>query len=270
MLYMRDSKKTLLWQFEKEEAPGPSYLFGTMHVQDQRAFTFKEQAYQKIEACEMMALEFDLGEVPVGANPALIQLPKGLTLDQLIPEKKFAKIRKMFLKTAGVDILPLRRFSPMVVSNMINETILSRDMPMSLDEHLWQYAKAAGKPVTGIETYQEQLEILQRIPLEYQVQALIWMGQNISRHRRQLRRMAEIYESGDIFQLYRSAKRSASGLRQLLLYRRNEIMAERIAGLASQQAVFCAIGAGHLAGGKGVLRLLKQRGFRLKPLGNEG
>ncbi|MCB9293594.1 MAG: TraB/GumN family protein [Lewinellaceae bacterium] len=262
---MKDKKKTLLWEIRREEAPGPSYVFGTMHVQDQRAFAFREQAYGKIAQCDIMALEFDLGEAPAGMDPSLLRLPEGLTLTQLIPDKKFRKIRKVFRKVAGIDLYNLQYFSPIVVSNLINERILSQDMPLSLDEHLWKYARSLGKPVVGIESYREQLEILRQMPLEHQVASLVEMGQHIRRHRRQLLRMAEIYKEGDIFKLYRTARRSASGLRQLLLYRRNRIMAERLSELAAGQRVFCAIGAGHLAGGKGVLRYLKREGWRVRP-----
>ncbi len=262
---MRDKKKTLLWKINREGAPGPSYLFGTMHVQDQRAFTFLEKAYEKIAECDLMALEFDLGEAPAGMDPALIRLPEGMSLIQLIPDKKFQKIRKVFRKVAGIDLNNLQYFSPMVVSNIINERILSQDMPVSLDEHLWKYARSLGKPIAGIESYREQLAILQQIPLEYQVQSLVEMGLHIRRHRRQLLRMAEVYKEGDIFKLYRAARRSASGLRQLLLYRRNHIMANRISEMATEHCTFCAIGAGHLAGGKGVIRYLKQKGWRVRP-----
>ncbi len=262
----KETKKTLLWELGCEEAPGPSYLFGTMHVQDQRAFTYREQAYEKIRECECIALEFNLDEAPPGISPEIIRLPEGQSLSGLITERKFSKLRSIFLKVTGVDIALFRHFTPFVISNIINEHILSRDMPVSLDEHLWKYARSLGKPATGIESYHEQLAVLQQIPLEYQLQALLSMGRHISRHRRQLLRMAEIYKEGDIFKLYRAARHSASGLRQLLLFRRNEAMARRIAELARQQRLFCAIGAGHLAGGKGVLRLLKRQGFRLRPI----
>ena len=262
---MKDKKKTLLWEIRKESSPGASYIYGTMHVQDRRAFSFLEPAYEKIAECDILALEFDLGEAPAGIDPSLIRLPEGQSLAQLIPDKKFRKIRKIFRKVAGLDLNNLQYFSPMMVSNIINERILSQDMPVSLDEHLWKYARSLGKPVTGIESYREQLAILQQIPLDYQVEALVEMGQHIRRHRRQLLRMTEVYKEGDIFKLYRAARRGAAGLRQLLLYRRNRIMADRISELAAEQRVFCAIGAGHLAGGKGVLRYLKQEGWRVRP-----
>ncbi|MCC6727171.1 MAG: TraB/GumN family protein, partial [Saprospiraceae bacterium] len=46
---------------------------------------------------------------------------------------------------------------------------------------------------------------------------------------------------------------------------RNQVMAERIAALIRQQPTFVAIGAAHWGGGKGVLRGLKQKGFKISP-----
>jgi uncharacterized protein YbaP (TraB family) len=43
-------------------------------------------------------------------------------------------------------------------------------------------------------------------------------------------------------------------------------MANRIAEFTNQHTIFAAIGAGHLGGKKGVLRLLKKKGFTVKPI----
>jgi uncharacterized protein YbaP (TraB family) len=43
-------------------------------------------------------------------------------------------------------------------------------------------------------------------------------------------------------------------------------MADKIAEIISKKSLFAAIGAGHLGGKKGVLYLLKKKGFLLKPI----
>jgi uncharacterized protein YbaP (TraB family) len=55
-------------------------------------------------------------------------------------------------------------------------------------------------------------------------------------------------------------------MRSALIYRRNQHMARAFADIAREKPLFCAVGAGHLPGGKGMLRLLKQRGFRIEPI----
>ena len=41
-------------------------------------------------------------------------------------------------------------------------------------------------------------------------------------------------------------------------------MADKIAEIISEKSLFAAIGAGHLGGKKGVLYLLKKKGFELR------
>jgi uncharacterized protein YbaP (TraB family) len=265
---MGNKKKTLLWAIQFPQAEKPSYLFGTMHVQDKQAFTFIENAYQAIERCDKIALEFDLDEVPQHIDPQLIRLPAGQTLDQCIRPKVFNKMRRQLLKSYQVDLWQLRHFTPMFISNTVTSLLLAKDMPVALDEQLWLYAKAQNIPGFGIETYEEQLAILNRIPLDQQLKALVMMVRHHSAYRQKIKRMAELYATADIYRIYKAAKKSASGVRHLLLYDRNAIMAGRISEQAKTQSVFFAIGAGHLAGGKGVLRLLKHKGAKVWPIFN--
>ena len=257
----------LLWRMQDAAGEGPvSFLFGTMHVRDKRAFRLLERAFVAIDECEALALEFDLGAVGEDFDPGLLQLPPGQTLDNLLPARKFQKLRRFLLRALQVDIMAFRRALPLMTVNALNEHMMGQEQPIALDEQLWRYAQEKGKLILGIETYEEQIALLRSIPVEQQLQSLLWLGRNIKSHRRQLRKMTKLYESGDIYRLHQAAKRSASGMRHRLLYRRNAIMAERIAAFTAGRSVFCAVGAGHLAGGKGVLRLLKHRGLKLKPV----
>jgi uncharacterized protein len=260
---MSAGKKSLLWEFSKAGHAAPCYLFGTMHVQDMRAFAFLEQAKERLLRSGCLALELDLGQAQASLDPSLFRLPPGISLDKLLPPKKFEKLRCVLRKTAQLDIAALRQFSPILIVNLVNEGILARDMPVPLDQHLWDFAQEEGLTILGIETLEEQMQTLRRIPLEMQLQSLLSLGRNLKRYRHQILRLAEVYASGDIYKLHQAAKRSASGLRGPLLYDRNVIMADRITAWSESQSMFCAVGAGHLAGGKGLIRLLKQRGFRV-------
>lgn len=260
------NKNTLLWRISGEDLPGVSYIFGTMHVKDARVFQRLEQVYAAMEQCDAFAAEFDLQDAGDGIDPRLFTLPKGLSLEELLPAKKYHKLRRILQKTLQINIDLLKFNRPLLLSNLIEERLLVSNMPYSLDEHLWQYAQRIGKQQFGIETLHEQLKILQQISLAHQIQGLISTMRNFSRYRRHLLKMAQWYEQGDIYKLYQGTRRGTHGLRKLLLYDRNVLMANRIARLIQEQTTFCAIGAAHLAGQKGVLRLLKLKGFRLEPL----
>jgi uncharacterized protein len=257
---------SLLWKIDGEGLTSPSYLFGTMHVRDSRAFRQLELVYGKIGMCEGYAAEFHLEE-GVGHDDAIaMQLPDGQLISGLFTPKKYKRYRGVLLKSTGIDLGNFDAVLPFVVLNLATEQLLASDMPYPLDQHLWGFAKLAGKSLHGIETFQEQLAVLSKIPLETQVKMLGGLCANIGKFRQYLRKLAGHYESSEVQQLYKMVKRNTKDMRHLMIYHRNQVMAERIAALVRQQSVFVSIGAAHLSGGKGVLRLLKKEGLSVSPV----
>jgi uncharacterized protein len=265
-------KKSLIWSFQtdgtsrsnREGTQTPNYLIGTMHVRDERAFQFENGFKQAIEKCEIFATEFNLDEAQSGAVQMSLFLPENESLKTLMSTKLYEKINANLLKKMGVSLEQFDRFKPITVTNFLTESLLSKDRWLSLDETLWEFAKEKGKILRGIETFEEQLAVLEKMPLADQVKNLKDTMHDLSNFKKQLTKMADYYEHADIVKLYKSAKKSAKGSRKLLLYNRNAIMANRIMDLVQENSVCVAIGAGHLAGEKGVIRLLKKKGLVFK------
>jgi hypothetical protein len=78
--------------------------------------------------------------------------------------------------------------------------------------------------------------------------------------------MMNWYVAGDLQPLYQSAKKDAKGMRKVMIYRRNKLMTQRFEEISKKHSLFCAVGAGHLAGEKGMLRMLRKKGFVVKPV----
>jgi len=217
-----------------------------------------------LDKCEGFATEFDLED----ADPALIalhaQLPHNQTLTDFISPKKLAKLERIFLKAAGLPLGGLIRTKPLFITNLLTEKILTQDNSVAMDSELFQLAQQMDKDCSGIETFEEQLVVLNSIPLDYQVKSLLKIGKNISQFRKSLKRMYTVYESGDVQKIHKMAKKGIGGLRKLMLYQRNELMTDRIFKKIQEKSIFCAIGAGHLGGKQGVLRLLKREGLSVR------
>jgi len=263
---MKKKKKSLLWKIENSKNEAPSYVFGTMHVRDQRAFKFKKVVEEKILECDAYAAEIDLNEVDHMSMADSMDLPENQLLSDILKPKIYKKIDKIFKKIIGVPLLHFEHSQPILISNILTERLLSADMPLSLDATLYEFAVENKKITLGIESFEEQLKILSKFSMDFQVKSLHWMAKNFKKYRKQLMKMTAYYETADIQKLYQATKKNTKGLRKILLYDRNLIMAERITALAKEQSIFVAIGAGHLAGQKGVLRLLKREGFKVRPI----
>lgn len=219
-----------------------------------------------IDLCKGFATEFSLDEV----DPVLLSkfslLPEGQLLSDHLSEKKIKKLERVLVKSLGLPLRSLMRMKPLMIINLISERILAEYHPVSMDHELWQAALKKGKDLEGIETFEEQLQVLQKIPLEYQLKNLRSVVKNIGQYRKQLLHLAEVYDTGDIQQLYKVSKKGMGSIRKLMLLDRNHLMADRIFEKIQNKSMFCAIGAGHLAGKEGVLRLLKKKGVTVKPI----
>ena len=265
---MKNNKNSLVWQVAPQNTEGgknSSYILGTMHVRDARAFQFEHLFYDKIQECEAFATEFNLDDMQSQTDFTL-SLPNGLQLSDVIKSKTFERISRVVEQKMGMPLIHFNALKPIIITNMLTESALSSDRLMSLDETLWRFASENGRILRGIETFEEQVEILNKMSLDEQIKGLKDLTANFSKFRKQLLRMTKLYETADIQKLYKAAKKTAKGSRRLLLYDRNEIMAQRIAEMSKEMSLCAAIGAGHLAGQKGVLRLLKNKGFKVKPV----
>ena len=101
---MAESKKKkpqLLWQIDKPGLPGTSYLFGTMHVRDIRAFDYKDLVCEKILCCDAFATEINLNQAELLLGEQSMDLPEGQTLDSLFSKKKIRKNCSFLSKNNG-------------------------------------------------------------------------------------------------------------------------------------------------------------------------
>lgn len=258
------SKPQLLWRLELPNTSHYSYVFGTMHVKDIKAFDYQDLVCSKIDESDVFATEINLNQAAEVLSAQSMNLPDGKELSDYYSPKQYQKISRFFTKITGFSLDHFADSQPMQLTNILTGSILSQDKQFSLDEFLWRYAESKDKILLGIETVQEQVDLMHKIPLEFQFKSLYKMAKNETKFRRDLNRMTDIYQSGDLRKILKSAKKSTGGLRKMLIYNRNIIMADRIKQLASEQSIVAAVGAGHLGGKKGVLKLLKDQGVKIK------
>jgi len=256
-------KKALLWRIAPADGGRESYLFGTMHVRDLRAFGWLDLAQTYIDRCDLFATEFDFLEADGAALAQVMQLPEGQTLDKMLKPGPWKMLDHYTQKKLGIPAEALRGQHPMSISTLLTTAVLMEEATQSLDETLWQYARTAGKTTCGVESFEDQLQTIGKIPFATHLKSLNWLLRHYGRQKKQMRKMMRWYQAGNILQLYRSSKKDAKGMRKVLLYDRNATMVQRFIELTREGSLFCAVGAGHLAGQKGMLRLLKKAGFKV-------
>ncbi len=263
----RNSKQGLLWKFYR---PGkentPSFLFGSMHQFPAAEWPRREQLFRLIEGqtLQWLAVETALDEAnALDLSKPELQLTKPLS--KAIPPKRFERLRKLLLKNTGIDVLLFEHLPPFILQQQIQQHWLNQMGPLhAIDAELWEQAQKAGLNCYGLESHEEHYGLLSKIPPDEQVKLILHNTRNIRRSRKKLLHLYRLYRDEQLPLLHRLSKRGMGKLRHSMLYQRNFLMTPRIARYADQAPGLAVVGAAHLTGGKGIIRLLKKQGFQIK------
>lgn len=260
-------KASLLYRIEpSENSYEPSYVFGTMHVRDHRVFAWTNQLRLLISSTQQFATEFHLEEYNNRKDLTHIQVDPDDAVSQVWSPKKFAKVKAQLYRSFGLNLSHYDRMRPIFAINALTASVLNQHHTQALDSYLWTQAAELDRQLSGIETVDEQIRTLQKIPLEVQYRQLISIAKQPSKFRSKVKQLITLYENQDVSRLFQLSKKSLGAEKSLLLYDRNLIMANRIQRIVGEASAFIAIGAAHLYGQKGVLRLLKKKGYNLVPM----
>lgn len=261
-------KNSLLWEFGKKGSKKRSFILGTMHVRSEIAFSNQSMVLALIDTVHTYIGEMDLNDPALGHIQAFFA-NHDRELPSLLGEKKFKKCRSIIMKAFGVDIQTLSHLKPIIIANALAESVLTKERDLSLDGFLWKYAMERNKVMVGLESVEHQAEILDAIPMSYQVDALKLVAKNPRRFKKKIHTLAKAYEEQRLNDLYKMSKKSMGGLRRLMMYDRNIRMAKNLIDYIEQNdvCVFVSVGAAHLPGKKGMLALLKQNGYTVKSIG---
>ena len=257
----------LLWKIEGGAAR-PSYLFGTMHSEDARVLNLPPVVQTAFDKSNIYVMEALLDENAMALMSSTMLFSDGRNLQQILSPASYAKTVAA-MQAYGMPEAALPLLKPWAVA-----VTLAMPKPKTgvvLDLSLLQKAQAQAKQTAGLETVVEQLGALDNLPLSEQVTMLEDTLRQLPQLERLLAAMHNAYLARDLKTLSKiSDEQIAQGDRALgkklmnqLVTLRNQRMVERMLPYLKQGNAFIAIGALHLPGDQGVLKLLSERGFRL-------
>jgi uncharacterized protein YbaP (TraB family) len=261
----------LLWEITGNGLKKPSYLFGTMHVSSKLVFHLSDSFYLDIKSADVVALELD---------PQLWQ-------DQLFRFENMQSNLKFYSQGAPNDYINERSFQlekyddriksalsdePTVINGLLYRTYRTRadfEEDTYLDLYIYQTGRKLGKQATGVENYFQTerlvMEAAQDMMKDKKKKAPDTDGESVYDLER---KSQEAYRQGDLDlldSLEKLMEPSASYMEKFL-YRRNEIQAASIDSIVQHHSLFVGVGAAHLPGKRGVIELLRKKGYTLRPV----
>lgn len=277
------NSNAILWKIEKDGKPA-SYLFGTVHLTDQRVTTLSPAAKNAVNDSKTIALEVsDISETAtstvIARSAPLVMFTDGRRLDNLLSSSEYDTV-KSIIGRSGMPVDLAALFKPWIVTMILSVSDCERAKVQTgdrvLDMKIAELGKKRGMEVVGLETISDQLESMAAVPEQQQLDMLRSSLKYADRTNDMMETLVQLYLNRKIsaalpFQIA-LAKQSGigdeafAGFQQKLLYERNEKMRAVAEPLLDKGGVFIAIGALHLPGDRGMVELLRQSGYTVTPI----
>ena len=257
----------LLWKVEKDGVR-PSYIFGTIHLDDERVTDLPTPVKQAFADSTSFTMEMIIDEASTQKFLTAMLLADG-NLQSMIGDSLFAETAGLMAEY-GMPQEITERFKPWAV--MLTLIMPKERQGLIVDNVLYQQALSQKKSVHQLENVDEQIAVFDGLPTDVQVGLL---KQTVTHHDLipdMVEKSIQAYlkrDLGTMWDVNNSImetdvdKRFNEIFLQRVLYDRNARIAERLRPLLKAGDAFVAVGALHLYGKKGVLSLLKSRGYRI-------
>lgn len=266
---------SLLWEITGNGLKKPSYLFGTMHVSSKMVFHLSDSFYNAIQRTDMVALELD----PKNWQPEMFRMQEA---EQhlnayyrnrgagYLSEKSFA------LQRYEDDVKSALSEEPNVVNGLLYRTYQSQadfEENTYLDLYVYQTGRKLGKMGAGVEDYWESQKVImkgyQDMAIERAKKKNSGFDYDGDENAYDLqKKLQEAYRKGDLDMLDSLERKmeTSAAFSEQFLYKRNEIQANSIDSILKRNSLFVAVGAAHLPGDRGVIELLRKKGYKLRPV----
>lgn len=264
---------TLLWEISGKGLLQPSYLYGTMHIVCEDDLKMSEGLKKAIADSKQVFFEIDMDDMEEMMGVLkYARMNNGLKISDLVTADEYIRIEQYFKNNKSpLPLNMMSRFKPYFITAMISESLMTCEKKSSVEQLIMTAAREQEKNVSGLETVAFQSSLFDSIPYEKQAKDLVMYVDSIDNYKKVTLEMSDIYRRQDIEGMDSLLVKSDPGLEQymgILLYDRNKRWAEQIPEQAHEMSTLFAVGAGHLGGDKGVINLLRQQGFTVKPLKN--
>lgn len=259
--------KGLLWKIESGGAAA-SHLFGTFHTNDPRITRLPCPVKETFDRSRSYTMEIITNGPGIVAMAEAMFLSDGKTLAEVLGEPLYQQTLRAIGADNARQASGIKHLKPWAVMMTLNGPGEGRGL--FLDMALQYEATRQDKPTYALETMAEQIAVFNGMSLDDQVvllrDALETQGMAddamekltrayLNRDLAALVTLSEAYKPADV--------RVHKAMMDRLLTQRNRTMAERMHARLREGNAFIAVGALHLPGEQGLLRLLTDAGYRV-------
>lgn len=277
-VYARDAvsrdQKNFLWKVQSKT--NIVYILGSIHFFKKEGYPLNKKIEDAFEKSNVLAVEAninDIGQIDIQKLIEIAFYPENDSLEKHVSRETYEIIKKEFVGL-GLPLEFINKQKPWLLALTLTSLELVKlgfDPTYGIDMHF--LSKATGKKIMELESLNYQINLLsgfsdqdQEIFLLYTLKDLKMLGQEADK-------LMNAWTSGDakgiesIISKSIKEDRRMSSIYEKLIYERNRNMASRIEEfLKTKDTYFVIIGAGHIVRNKGIIEILRRKGYIVEQL----
>lgn len=267
----------LLWKITGKGLTSPSWLYGTIHVKDPRAFELSDQSIEALKNSSVLAMELHPDSV---IRSVMMDVMRRSDLNNAPSEEVRYKQFSEFLNPSEQELLNTKLLTetgmgldqvdpnqPGLFQHLLSPEPVQRvGKSTFLDAWLFRNAKMMGKEVVGLERLEEQTIDQSQVSIADAWRILL-REENPQTAAASFDRLLDWYRAGDLDNLWKWTQAQWNKSNREGMARRNETITRRALKLLEEdQPCFIAVGVSHLPGEIGLIESFRTKGYTVEPV----
>lgn len=261
-----------LWQVKKGE--GSVYLLGSFHLLPENYKWYDGIIQQSFESSQELVMEAKMTpESTAGIQAMVINnafFAGDDNLKNYLDSAHYEKMLEYAKSLMGMDEVAVKKMKPWFVGlqmSVISIMSSGMDPALGVDKQLEGLAEKGSKTISGLETPQQSMNALIKHPLNVQSAMLTDTLDKLDDFETYVNSYLDAWASGEaevMSKIMTEDMATHQDMYQALLVDRNNNWLPAIEGyINGGKNIFIVVGAAHLVGPDGLVRMLESKGYKL-------
>ena len=271
-LPVNKDNNTLLWEISGRDLKQTSYMFGTFHILCKDDIQFSTNLQTALKASQQVYFEMDLDDPKNTLGGMFFMNMKDKTLSDLYSADELQKVSTFFKDSLKMNLSFFNKMKPMMLSALLYPRMMPCKTPSGVEMELITIAKKEKKDILGFETIEFQSSIFDRSPYSVQAKDLLKSIDSMSKYKVYFNNMVLTYknqQTDSLVAIVNDKTFNDGENNDALLKNRNQNWVKQLETILPKNNIFMGVGAAHLFGEDGLIYLLRQKGYTVKPIENQ-
>jgi uncharacterized protein YbaP (TraB family) len=270
-------RKNFLWKATSET--NTVYILGSLHFMKKEAYPLARKIEDAFDVSDLVVVEANINDIARVDMEKLIDTAFYTgddTLENHVSAETYSLVKKQYEKL-GIPLWLVSRQKPWFLALTITSFELAKlgfDPNYGIEMHFTSKALPK-KRIEELESFEYQINLLSGFSDREQEMFLLETLKDVQAYEAEAEADALLraWQTGDTKRLESivmkngSDEGSLSQVYEKLMYQRNRNMTSKIEGyLKKRETCFVIVGAGHLVGDRGIIELLKSKGYTIEKL----